>query len=60
MMMNYEEAINHETLSMMMDLESIMYYFGSLWQEGIITPDQYQTFRENFENAHNVIRRQLK
>lgn len=60
MMMNYEEAIQHETLSMMMDLESIMYYFAGLWQEGIITPDQYQIFRESFENAHNVIRRQLK
>lgn len=60
MMMNYEEAINYETLSMMMDLESIMYYFAGLWQEGIITPDQYQTFRESFENAHNVVRRQLK
>jgi|TARA_A100000172_G_scaffold23213_3_gene13389 hypothetical protein len=60
MMMDYEEAINHETLSMLIDLESIMFYFADLWQEGIITPDQYQVFRESFENAHEVIRRQLK
>tara|TARA_B100000902_G_C26476006_1_gene512458 strand:+ start:103 stop:282 length:180 start_codon:yes stop_codon:yes gene_type:complete len=59
-MTDYEETINHEMLSMMMDLESIMNYFAGLWQEGIITPDEYQIFRENFENAHNVIRRQLK
>jgi len=60
MMMDYEEAINHEVLSMMTDMEAIMYYFAGLWQEGIITPDQYQVFRESFENAHNVIWRQLK